>query len=361
MSSTDATVALDRIEGRLAELGVPGVALAVIEDGDLVLCEQFGLAAPGRPVDRATRFQVGSVSKSVAATAALALADRGVLDLDADLRVLELPWWPKGAGRQPCTMAHLLSHRAGLDVHGFVGRDLGAPLPTLVEVLDGRGGTPAVTMTEPPGTRVRYSGGGYVLAQLVLETLTAVPFAELVEELVLEPAGMVSSSFAQPPDGDVPVAVGRLGTIDMDPGANCFAELAAAGLWSTAEDLARFALALQRSQSGQPPTILSRPTALRQARSVGIEATSGHDTGLGLFLSGPSGQWFHHGGRNLGFVALMAGATSGARSIAVTANSLDASEMVWEIARGVALERGWPEFHTLRRHVERSTDVPWDG
>jgi CubicO group peptidase (beta-lactamase class C family) len=87
-----------------------------------------------------------------------------------------------------------------MTVHGFPGYAAGAPVPSVVQVLNGQkpANTPAISLDTPPGTQWRYSGGGYSIVQLLLEDVTGSPFPKLVHEMVLAPVGMARSTYDQP-------------------------------------------------------------------------------------------------------------------------------------------------------------------
>src|SRR6185436_9257568 len=142
-------------------------------------------------VDPTTLFQAGSISKPVAAVAALRLVDAGRIDLDADVNDYLVSWKvPANEGWQPrVTLRHLLSHTGGLTVHGFPGYARGQAVPTLVQVLDGAkpANTAAVRDNAVPGTQSRYSGGGTTIVQQMLIDVMGKPFPALMRELVLDP------------------------------------------------------------------------------------------------------------------------------------------------------------------------------
>jgi CubicO group peptidase (beta-lactamase class C family) len=128
------------------------------------------------------------------------LVDRGALSLDDDVDRWLRSWRVLSTSGMSAavTLRQLLSHTAGLDVGGFAGYDAVANLPTTVDVLAGRGNSPAVTRVAAPGAEFRYSGGGYTVVQLLIEDVTRLHFAPAMHDLVLSPLGMASSTFAQP-------------------------------------------------------------------------------------------------------------------------------------------------------------------
>src|SRR5215211_2914983 len=146
---------------------VPGVAIALLQDGGIVETRYAGVRETGRqnPVNERTRFQAGSISKPVAAACALRLVAEGVLDLDEDVNKRLRTWRvPANGDWQPCvTLRQLLSHTGGLTVHGFIGYPAGEPVPSIPVVLDGKGNSDPVRVTTLPGLQFSYSGGGYVI------------------------------------------------------------------------------------------------------------------------------------------------------------------------------------------------------
>ena len=290
------------IEADLEEFAVPGAAWALIEGGELVHESGHGLMAADRgdPVTPATLFQACSISKPVAALAMLRLVDRGVLDLDEDVndrltswRVPPLEHW------QPVvTLRQLVSHSAGLTTSGFPGYRSGDALPTTVEVLDGVGpaNTFAVRVDTVPGLQFRYSGGGTMVMQQLLEDVTGTPLRELVRELVLEPLGMSGSDYAQPLPEELH---DRAATAHDEAGRpiegrwHTYPELAAAGLWTTPGDLARFAMGIQRTYAGGDDALLS-PALAQELLTPQIASSDRlgalNQLGLGLFLGGSGGR-----------------------------------------------------------------------
>jgi CubicO group peptidase (beta-lactamase class C family) len=232
----------------------PGLAVALIGNGEVAWAAGYGVAdhSTGRPVMTATRFQAASVSKPVTAWGVLRLVESGRIGLDEPI-IGQLRRWrppPSPLDADGITVRRLLSHTAGLSVHGYVGQTLDRPLPSIVASLSGEaGGSFPVELLEAPGRRWLYSGGGYSVLQLLVEELSGRPFAEFMQTEVLGPLGMTASSFqwsrtfetARPHDANgraIPDFV--------------FAEQAAAGLVTTAPDLARFLAAALASPRGEP-------------------------------------------------------------------------------------------------------------
>ncbi|WP_203907713.1 serine hydrolase domain-containing protein [Rhizocola hellebori] len=279
---------------------LPALSVALIADGRIADTLAIGevLYGSGEAVSPQTPFQAASISKSIAAFCVLRLAADGVLDLDADVNGMLRTWRvPANGGWAPViTLRQLLSHTAGTTTHGFLGYPVGRTLPSLPDILDGRGNSDPVRVTALPGTAYRYSGGGYTVVQQLLHDVTGRGYAELAQELVLDPIGMTGSRFDQ---GHRPgFASGHHGGPSPIPGgAHRYPELAAAGLWSTPTDLGRFLLAVQASARGDADALL--PKELAEAM-----LTSPTDAAYGLGLTlGPDASWFGHNGGNEGFLS----------------------------------------------------------
>ena len=191
---------------RMGHYHVPGVSVAVVDGGRIAWARGFGVKQAGTrdSVTATTLFQAASISKPVAATATMRLVQQGKLDLDADVDRYLVSWkLPESrfTASEKVTLRRIVSHSAGLTVHGFPGYAAGAPVPSVVQVLAGTkpvANTPPVVVDTFPGAIGRYSGGGVTIEQLVLTDVTGRPFPELMRDLVLRPAGMTHSTYEQP-------------------------------------------------------------------------------------------------------------------------------------------------------------------
>jgi CubicO group peptidase (beta-lactamase class C family) len=302
---------------RMRHYGAPGVSLAVINDGRIEWARGYGLREIGSsaPVTSTTLFQAGSISKPVAAMGALRLVQEGKLQLDEDVNRRLVSWKvPENefTTEQKVTLRRLLSHTAGLTVQGFPGYAVDAPVPTLVQVLNGEkpANTPAIRVDIVPGSKYRYSGGGYCVMQQLVVDVTGKSFPQFMRETVLTRLGMKHSTYEQPlPPGRAnDAATGYLPGGRAVPGKwHIYPEMAAAGLWTTPSDLARFAIEIQRSFAGKSRKVLSpemtRQMLTRQINNVGV------GLGLGLEGEGHSAR-FAKDGRNEGFDAMLAGTAS---------------------------------------------------
>ena len=240
-----------------ARYNTPGVAVALVDADAPPLVLTFGLAdaASRAPLTRTETFQVGSISKFVTAILTLRLAEAGVLDLDAPVGSLLRRWrLPEGAyDRGGVTVRRILAHSAGLSVHGyFPGVVYPGRVPDLIDSVTGRTNpSEAVVLAAPPGGRFSYSGGGYSVLQIALEDLTGRALEALAQEQLFRPLGLGATTFAY--DGVMRSGRGR--PHDLAGAAmpvRVFPNLAAGGLSTTAEDLARLARAALAPGSGRP-------------------------------------------------------------------------------------------------------------
>ena len=343
------------IAARMAFYQVPGVSLAVIDHGAVEWARGYGIARAGESdaVTPDTLFQAASISKPVAAAAALTLVEAGRLALDSDvnekLQSWKIPASPAAAG-QPVTLREILSHTAGLSVQGFDGYAAGVPRPTLVQILNGAppANSAPIVVDQKPGTLWRYAGGGYCVLQLLLTDVTAETFPALMRDRVLRPLAMNASTYEQP----LPAALASHAAAGhgddgqrIEGGAHVYPEVAAAGLWTTPGDLARFALALQHGVEGHPGFLA--------ATTVGQMFTpplAGSDYGLGIGVKGEGADLqLSHSGSNKGFRCSLVSYPHAGRGAIVMANSDNAGPLITEILRAVAQEYGWPDYRVVER------------
>ena len=353
-----------KLSDRMAELHVPGVSIAVIHAGDLEWARGVGVTrVGGAAVTPDTLFQAASISKPVTAMAVLHLAQSGRLDLDADVNQY-LKTWKVPANsfteRHKVTLRELLSHTAGMTVHGFPGYASGSPVPTLIQILDGAApaNTKPIRIEAIPGKEWKYSGGGYVVVQQLLVDVAGQPFPKLMQDTVLGPASMAQSTFEQPlPPGRIAEAAqpylwnGR----PVPGGPRVYPEMAPAGLWATASDLARYAMEIQASVAGKANQVLSVSTAQEM-----LNPGPG-DYGLGLSIGGDARhRYFSHGGANEGYQCFLVAYVDGDGAVIMT-NGDSGGELSQEILRTIAAEYEWPDFrpieHTLATVDPKSFDA----
>jgi CubicO group peptidase (beta-lactamase class C family) len=338
------------IREQMKKRGIIGLSLAIIEGGKIIREQGYGFTDETRktPVTTATLFQAGSVSKPVAALGALHLVDRGLLWLDEDVNT-KLRTWKVPSNQftdaRKVTLRLVLSHTAGMTVHGFPGYRVGAPIPTLTQILSGEkpANTAAIRVDQVPGTKWRYSGGGYQVMQQMVIDVTGKPFPKFMEEAVLKPLGMVSSTYAQPLPDDMAVraAKGYGGIFGqrINGAWHVYPEMAAAGLWTTAGDLGRFAIGIQNAISGQSNPVISQP--LTQEMLTNQQ----NNVGLGLFLKS-SGKTlrFGHDGADAGFDTVMRAYAYAGKGAAVMINKNDDGKAMSQIFSAIGEQYHWPDY-----------------
>ena len=342
------------IEDQMRERHVRGVSVAVIEDFHVAWAKAYGFAdvSAKTPVTETTLFQAGSISKPVAAMAALRDVQDGRWALESKINDVLKSWkLPDNdlTRATPVTLRELLSHTAGTTVHGFPGYVAGDPVPSVVQILDGAppANTEPVRVDLAPGTKFRYSGGGITIMQEALTDLEGKPFPAILADKVLGPIGMAHSTYDQPlPARLVPQAAAAYDLFgDEIPGKrHVYPEMAAAGLWTTPTDLALFAIELAEEANGKSSRVLSREMADRMLTKVAGTEDSDLDVGLAIFLSRRGDtSYFGHDGVDEGFSARLVMNRAKGYGVVIMENSNDGG-LIEEIGNAVAREYGWAGY-----------------
>ena len=335
---------------------VPGVSIAVARDFQVQWIKTYGLAdvSADMPVTAETRFQAASISKPVTAFAVLRAIEAGKLSLDEDVNRYLKSWKVPDnefTRHHAVTLRALLSHTSGTgDGFGFPGYAPGADRPTLVQILDGKSPSNVgpVFWERPPFTASKYSGGGIVIVQLVLQEVYSQPFAEIMREVVLEPVGMTHSTYEQPLPAEMDRTAARAHNGDgkaMDTKWHVYPEQAAAGLWTTPTDLVKFGIELQKALRGESK-LLSHATALEMVAPVG---TGPFAIGFGIEKRG-EGWYFTHSGGNWGFQCDLLMHRLKGYGVAVMTNSDSGGRIINEIETRVVAAANWD---TLDKPVPR--------
>lgn len=338
---------------RMKELNVPGVSVAVVHNGKIEWARGFGVRSiGGLPVNADTMFQAGSISKPVAALACLRLVQQGKLSLDTDVNTYLTSWkFPSDppAQAKPITLRELLTHTGGTTVHGFPGYASNETVPTIIQVLNGEkpANTPAIRSEAAPGARWNYSGGGYTIMQLVLLDTTKESFPKLLRDTVLAPIGMTRSTYEQPLPQNLRENAAIPYRDDGKPvegGAHTYPEMAAAGLWTTPTDIAKYALEVVASLEANANHVLS----LEMTKQM---LTSGMGNwGLGLQIGGSaSDPWFSHGGANEGFRNIFYMYEKNGDGAAVMSSGDAGGEIGDELIHSIANEYNWPDLRPVVR------------
>lgn len=329
---------------------VHGVSIAVIHNYKIDWARGYGYAdtTDGRPVATNTLFQAASISKSLNAMGLLRLADEKKIDLHRNINDYLQSWkFPEDSFTRDkkITAAHLLSHTAGLSVHGFPGYTWTDSLPTDNDILDGKrpANTDPVRSLFEPGKRFKYSGGGTTISQKLIMDITGMAYDMYMWKQVLEPIGMTYSTFTQPPP---PQAFRFLSTAYHADGTpvkgnfHIYPEQAAAGLWTTPTDLARFIIEIQLSMQGKSNKVLSK-----EMTQTMLTPYIDQQAALGVFIdTRGNAKYFQHNGANEGFRCQYIGSVENGNGVVVMVNS-DNGAIIGEIINSVATVYGWKDFY----------------
>ena len=351
---------------RMASSHVPGISIAVIDNGKIAWARGFGVKETGTtdPVTTSTLFEAQSISKAVAATATLVLVNSGRLSLDetpnAYLKSWKLPYNEYQA-QEKVTLRRVLSHSSGLNVGGFEGYRSGEALPSLLQILDGEkpAKNPPIRVDFTPGSMFRYSGGGAEVMQQLLIDVTGQPFPKLMKRLVLAPAGMTLSTYEQPlPEERRPEAasghdgegVVLKGKWPIQP------EMAAGGLWTTPTDLAKWALEITKAWTGQGSKLFSKRIAIEML----TVQKAPYGLGVEVQGAGPSLE-FSHGGSNTGFRALLVMFPAVGKGAVIMANGDRADSIIGNLITSIASEYHWPARMQTEREVVALSNAQLDA
>lgn len=364
---------------RLDYYHTPGISIAVINDFKMEWAEGFGVCDvySQRKVMPDTLFQAASISKSLFALAVMRLVQENKLDLDEDINNYLSSWsMPSSNGWQPkITLRQLLSHTAGLSGSGFPGYQQGEKLPTLVQILNGEypANTAKIEANIFPGLHFRYSGGGTLVAQQLMEDMLKSSFPEIMRSLVLQPLNMFSSTFEQPlPPEWVKnsAAAHPKKAIQVKGNFHIYPEMAAAGLWTTPADLAKVGIELLSTLNSQKMSASSflakehieemltpqelNGQIINQVGGIGLGSQCG--VGLGFFCNGDGdGFYFGHNGWNEGFLSQMRFYKALGKGAIVMLNSNEGYPLLDEVMRAIGAEYEWPDIspkEKIAMHLE---------
>ncbi|MBC7865841.1 MAG: serine hydrolase [Bacteroidia bacterium] len=349
------------IAERMAFFNVKGLSIAVINNYKVVWAKGYGWAdeKEKRLVTPQTLFEPGSISKSLNAVGILKLVQDKKLDLNVDINTYLKSWkfpYDSLSKNKKITLANLLSHTAGLNVHGFPGYDRKAKIPTVPKVLDGKqpANTPAVRSEFEPGLKFQYSGGGTTISQLIITDVTGQPYDKFMYENVLKPMGMTSSFYSQPPHSDKLKLVATGYYRDGNEVGNKFhvyPEQGAAGLWMTPTDLCNYIIETQLAYEGKSSKVLTpEMTKLRLTPYIDKSAA------LGVFiLEKGTEKYFVHDAGNEGFCGVYFGSLEGGNGVAVFLNT-DNGSILQELVNSVATVYNWKDFY--KPVIKKEIEVP---
>lgn len=349
------SVSYYNIEERMKELGIPGVSVAVLNNGVVEWAKGYGMAdsLENRKVTPTTLFQAASISKPIAATRAHQLAEKGIVHIDSNINKYLSSWkLPENefTVNEKVTLRRMLNHSAGLTVWGFPGYRPEDTIPSIPEILNGKGNTDSVRVYKEPGESWRYSGGGYTIMQLMLTDLEQKPFPEIMKQHVLNPLGMESSTYENPLPQEYRSKAASGYNSDgtqVDGKYRTYPEMAAAGLWTTPSELILWGKEIQQILKTQQDGLLKVETVNEML------IPSEDDQGLGPYVLEDT---FGHGGADEGFRAELVVWKETANAAVVMVNSNNGSIMR-EILMSIAQEYDLPGYEPiLRVYGEQSAE-----
>jgi CubicO group peptidase (beta-lactamase class C family) len=339
---------------RMEYYNTPGVSIAVINDFKIEWAKGYGVLAAGGsdPITSETLFQAASLGKPVVAVVALHYVDRGYLKLDEDVNQSLISWQvPENEFTkfEKVTLRRLLSHSAGVTVEGFRGYALGEEVPDLLQILNGEwpANSPPIRVDIVPGTIHRYSGGGYMIVQKLLEDTLNQPFPDIMLATVFEPWGMANSTFEIPLPEELwsKAASGHRMDGSMIPGGWHFHPEMGSGasIWSTPSNIAQFAINVMQSYMGQPDEVLSQDLAIQMLTPMF------EDRGLGPKVYDDGGDLFYfmHPGNNYGYWSVLVAYPKRGQGVVIMTNSENGEALWREILNSVSVEYGWDRNYTF--------------
>ncbi len=338
---------------------VPGVGIAVVNNGKIEWSTGYGHITndpKSARIDEKTLFQAGSISKPITAFGALLLVQQGRISLDADVNLYLKRWKvPENefTKTEKVTLRRLLSHTAGTNVQGFPGYSLQASIPTIIEILQGKKpivNTDPIIVISKPGSEVKYSGGGTTIVQLLIEDVTGEHFDDWMQSKVLEPLGMLESTFKQPlPQtyADHAAHGHHQNGVPVEGKWHNYPEMAAAGLWSTPKDLAKFIIYIQEALKDEKIKSLN-PYYVKEMITHQKIGNKDIDFGLGLFLKNEGKDLiFGHDGQDEGFIARLTGYAYRSQGVVIMMNNDFGWVLMDEIINSVADTCQWPHFKPI--------------
>ncbi|MED1412643.1 serine hydrolase domain-containing protein [Bacillus paramycoides] len=321
---------------------VPGVAIGIVHEGRIAYTLNYGYVdkKKKKAVSDDTLFQAGSISKSLTAWGILHLADEGRLSLDDPVGKFLTKWKLPNSefNNNEITIRRLLSHTAGLSAHkGYLGVAPGKHLDSIEESLSGKGWfNEPVEVTKKPGSETLYSGGGYTILQLVIEEVTGMPFDRYMEEQIMKPLGMKSSSFLQRPEN--PNLSKAYGYFGEELPSYQFTEQAAAGLKTNVADMMTLILASMDANNYKNKGY----GVIKSERVEEMQKPVLGENGLGVFEKKLSNQWklIYHSGDNRGwhsFYGLIPNTKDGLVILTNSENGIDLRQDIYH---------AWIEYET---------------
>lgn len=350
------------ITERMAKYKVKGLSIAVIHNYKIEWAKAYGWAdeEEKRPMTTETLFEPGSISKALNALGILKLAQDKKIDLSTDINTYLTSWkfpYDSLSKGKKINLAQILSHNAGLSVHGFPGHDIKGPIPTVIEILNGKKPslTPAVRSVFEPDLKYQYSGGGTTISQLILTDVTKQDYDVWMYENVLKPIGMINSSYSQPPaknKRDLCATAYRKDGTAIEHKFHVYPEQAAAGLWTTPSELCNYIIDMQLAYQGKTSKVLS-PEMVK----LHLTPYNNGRTSMGSFIEDSKGsKYFQHSAGNDGFCGQLVGSLDEGNGVVVLLNGNE-GKLLSEVVNSVAKTYNWKNSY---REPQRKKSIVVD-
>ena len=362
---------------RMKYYKVPGVSIAVIKDYKIDWAKGYGLAdtSQKKPVTTETMFSAGSISKFLMAVTALKMVEDGQIDLEKPINNYLTSWKIAEndlTKKTPITLRMLLSHSAGTSQSSYFGFTPNQLLPTIVEVLSGAkiSETRPVVVNSEPNKEFRYSGGGSMIAQLALMDVSKQSFSNLTQKILFDKLGMKNSTFEQP----LPMKFKKQSSWAYSSASwfkgmpYVYPQQAAAGLYTTPTDLAKFFIDIQNSYIGKGKILSQSMTKKMLTSQQNVsDGSYKEQMGIGPFLiqrtdnTDPNGVYFEFTGVNAGFLAYGMASITGGNGVIIMLNSGDdVNGLGKELRRAVAKVYNWTNFLPEEIQPINLTDIELD-
>jgi CubicO group peptidase (beta-lactamase class C family) len=344
---------------RMKYYKVPGVSVAVIRNYQIEWVKNYGLSdidSPN-PVTDSTMFQIGSLSKTFNAMALLKLSQERKIDLDADVNEFLKTWKLAAAtpNKYKVTTRHLLTHTGGISVAGFPGYYSNERIPTIYELLDGI--PPAMNLPVrvfgTPGKKYRYSGGGILIAQLMLSDVEGSRYSDWMQSNIFRTLKMSRTSYSVPLyKDDLQFSTGHnFEGKPLDAKYFVYPE-APGGLWSTTTDIANFLIEIQLSLEGKSNRILSREITKEM-----LKPYKGTSASMGFYIREINGRkYFEHSGATAGFRSKICCSLENGNGVVVLTNSNNGA-LLDEIIQSVAKVYEWDGFDKYRKEIKEQRTI----
>tara|TARA_B100000809_G_scaffold64715_1_gene61371 strand:+ start:2186 stop:3631 length:1446 start_codon:yes stop_codon:yes gene_type:complete len=346
---------------RMKHYHVPGMSIVIIKNGQVVMTKAYGQrnTTSKELVNDSTLFQAGSISKTFTALGILRLYEAGIIDLDKDVNQYLKTWKIRESQylkKQKVTLRRLLNHTAGFNDPWFGGYSQKDTLPSLDDVLIGKGNSEKIMLDTVPGTRFKYSGGGYAIIQKIIEEVTGKGFVQFMNDEVLVPLKMTNSTYENPlPERlhvNASAAFNHNGKMVEGLWHN-YVVLAAAGLWTTPTDLSKFLIEIQQIMAGKKDGILTNKTV-----KMMMEPVLGIPYGLGVsFTNSDDSLMFGHGGKNKGFTNNMLAFVHFCEGYVIMTNANNGGSLRREIEKAISSNFGWGIGYETKQEMKLDAEL----